>query len=224
MHRRSRIHSGGMVTNIQGRLQNEINAVAQIHFHISRVIEAGLKSTMITPEERTIVGEYNTELDRWRDTFADKFFDTSTAIRLGTAIEICLRTYYMDRKSYSTLIDLRNDARCKKGIFQRVQNWQGANGVISHYRDEIGYDLTTNSHLHAIQEAMMHRHLYAHNSGLLDDEYIDNIRQITGENIRTHPSLAQSNHPAEDVYWFEPLDRLNLHIEEARRFFRRFPS
>jgi hypothetical protein len=132
--------------------------------------------------------------------------------------------YYMDRKSYSTLIDLRNDARCKKGIFQRVQNWQGVNGVISLYRDEIGYDLTTNSHLHAIQEAMMHRHLYAHNSGLLDDEYIDNIRQITGEDIRTHPSLAQSNHPAEDVYWFEPLDRLNLHIEEARRFFRRFPS
>jgi hypothetical protein len=93
-----------MVTNIQGRLQNEINAVAQIHFYISRVIEAGLKSTMITPEGRTIVGEYNTESDRWRD------------------------------------------------------------------------------------------------------------------------SLAQSNYPAEDVYWFEPLDRLNLHIEEARRFFRQFPS
>ena len=44
----------------------------------------------------------------------------------------------MDRKSYSTLIDLRNDARCKKGIFQQVQNWQGANVVISLYRDEIG--------------------------------------------------------------------------------------
>ena len=41
----------------------------------------------------------------------------------------------------------------------------------------------------------MHRQLYAHNSGLLDDEYIDNIRQITGEDIRTHPSLAQSNYP-----------------------------
>ena len=40
-----------MVTNIQGRLQNEINAVAQIHFYIRRVIEAGLKSTMITPRE-----------------------------------------------------------------------------------------------------------------------------------------------------------------------------
>ncbi len=83
----------------------------------------------------------------------------STTIRLGTAIEICLRTYYMDRKSYSTLIDLRNDALYEKGIFQRVQNWQRANGVISLYRDEIGYDLTTNPHLLAIQEAMMHRHL-----------------------------------------------------------------
>ena len=62
----------------------------------------------------------------------------STAIRLGTPIEICLRTYYMDRKSYSTLIDLSNDARYKKGIFQRVHNWHGADGVISLYRSEIG--------------------------------------------------------------------------------------
>jgi hypothetical protein len=213
-----------MVSNIQGRLQNEINGVAQIHFYIRCVIEASLRSTTITPEGKAIVGEYNTALDHWRGTFADKFFDMSTTIRLGTAIEICLRTYYMDRKSYATLIDLRNDARYKKGIFQRVQNWQGANGVISLYRSEIGYDLTTNSHLLAIQEAMMHRHLYAHNSGLLDDEYIDKIQQITGEDIRTHPSLAQSNYPADDVYWFEPLDRLNVHIEEARRFFRQFPS
>jgi hypothetical protein len=213
-----------MVSNIQDRLENEINEVAQIHFYIRRVIEAGLKNIMITPEGKAIVGEYNTELARWRGTFADKFFDMSTIIRLGTAIEICLRTYYMDRKSYSTLIDLRSDARYEKGIFQRVQNWQGANGVISLYRGEIGYDLTTNSHLPAIQEAMMHRHLYAHNSWLLDDEYIDKIRQITGEDIRAHPSLAQANYPADDVYWFEPLKRLNVHIEEARRFFRQFPS
>src|SRR5919112_2505769 len=114
-----------MDSNFQDRLENEINGVAQIHFYMRRVIEAGLKSIMITPEGRAIVGEYNTELDRWRGTFADKFFDMSTIIRLGTAIEICLRTYYMDRKSYSTLIDLRSDARYKKGIFQRVQNWQG---------------------------------------------------------------------------------------------------
>jgi hypothetical protein len=213
-----------MVSNIQGRLQNEINGVAQIHFYIRHVIEAGLKNTMITPEGKAIVGEYNTALDHWRGTFADKFFDMTTIIRLGTAIEICLRTYYMDRKSYSTLIDLSNDASYKKGIFQRVQNWHGADGVISLYRSEIGYDLTTNSHLPAIQEAMMHRHLYAHNSGLLDDKYIDNFRRITGEDIRAHPNLAQSNYPAEDVYWFEPLNRLNMHIEEARRFFRQFPS
>src|SRR4051794_2229011 len=162
-----------MVSHIQGRLQSEINWVAEIHFYIRHVIEARLKSTVITPEGKALVGEYDTELDRWRGTFADKFFDMSTMIRLGTAIEICLRTYYMDRKGYLTLIDLRNDARYENGIFQRVQNWQRANGVLSLYEDEIGYDLANNPHLRAIQEAMMHRHLYAHNSGLIDDEYID---------------------------------------------------
>ena len=88
-----------MVNNIQDRLQSEINGVAEVHFYIKHVIESSLKSRILTPEARAIVGEYNTELDRWRGTSADKFFDMSTMIRLGTAIEICLRTYYMHRKS-----------------------------------------------------------------------------------------------------------------------------
>jgi hypothetical protein len=39
-----------------------------------------------------------------------------------------------------------------------------------------------------------------------------------------HPEITAFNYPAEDVYWFEPLKRLNVYIEEARRFFRQFPS
>jgi hypothetical protein len=110
-----------MVNNIQDRLQSEVNGVAEAHFYIKHVIEARLKSLVLSPEGKAIVGECNTELERWRGTFADKFFDMSTMIRLGTAIEICLRTYYMYRKKYSTLLDLRNDAQYQKNLFQRVQ-------------------------------------------------------------------------------------------------------
>jgi hypothetical protein len=213
-----------MASNIHTRLQNEINRVAEVHFYVKHVIEFAFRQAVINPEVRHLVGGYDTELARWRGTFADKFFDMSTMIRLGTAIELCLRTYYMHRKGHSTLIDLQSDRRYRKGIFQRVQNWQQQDGAIVLYRNEIRYDLANNPHLPAIQETMMHRHLYAHNSGLLDDAYIDNIRTMTGKDIRVHPEIAASNYPAEDVYWFEPVKRLNAYIEEARRFFRQFPS
>jgi hypothetical protein len=187
------------------------------------LIEATLREIVINPEVKHIVGDFATDYDLWRGTLADRFFDMGTMVRLGTAIELGLRSYYMDRKGHSTLVDLRNDPRYQKNIFQRVQSGQ-PNGVIVLYSDAIGYDLTSNPHLQSIQETMMHRHLYAHNSGLLDDEYIEKIQRITGEDIRTRPAFTSSNYPAEDVYWFEPLTRLNVFIEEARRFFRQFPS
>jgi hypothetical protein len=130
----------------------------------------------------------------------------------------------MYRKGHSTLTELQNDPHYQKGVFQRVQSWQRANGAIGLYSDDLGYDLTSNPHLQTMQEAMAHRHLYAHNSGLLDDQYIANIETITGTDLRTQPGLAARGYPAEDVYWFEPLGRLNLFIEQARRFFPPFPS
>lgn len=212
------------MSDIQNALRGEINRVAETHFYTKPVLESTLKQRVINPEARHLVGGFDTEYARWRGTFADRFFDMGTMIRLGTAVEIGLRNYYMDRKGHSTLVELRSDHRYRKGIFQRVQRWQAANGAIALYRDEIGYDLISNPHLRAIQELMSHRHLYAHNSGLLDDEYIENIEAITGTDLRARPGLAYSNYPAEDVYWFEPLKSLNVFIEEARRFFRLFPS
>ena len=94
--------------------------------------------------------------------------------------------------------------------------------MIELYKSELQYDLKTNLHLKAVQEAMMHRHLYAHNSGLLDDNYIKRIKQITGEDLLSLPEVS-THYPATDTYWFRPLKRLNLFIEEARRFFRIFP-
>ena len=127
-----------MARGIQDRLQNEINQVAEVHFYIKHVIESAFKHTVINPDVRYLVGGYDSELARSRGTFADKFFDLSTMIRLGTAVEVCLRTYYMDRKGLSTLIDLRNDCRYQRGIFQRVQDWQQPNEALSLYRTRLG--------------------------------------------------------------------------------------
>lgn len=208
--------------NIHDFHQAEINRVAETHYLLRWQLASKLKESVITPEGKAFVGDYDTYHDFWCGTYGDRFFDMTTMIRLGTAVEQNLKRYYMHRKGYATLAELRTDPSIKKGIFQRVQSWQD-NGVIPLYERELGYDLKGHPHLKPMQEMMTHRHLYGHNSGLLDDEYIENILEITGEDVRTLPTIAESRYPDEDVYWFEPLKKLNHFIEEARRFFRSFP-
>lgn len=208
--------------NIHELNQVGINRVAETHYFVTPQLAAKLKESIITPEGKVIIGDYDTFYDLWRATFGDRFFDMATTIRLGAEVEQGLKRYYMHVKGHSTLVELRADPSYNKGVFQRVQDWH-SNGVMPLYERELGYDLSANPYLRSMQEMMAHRHLYAHNSGLLDEEYICNILRITGEDIRTRAALAAGRYPDEDVYWFEPLKRLNHYIEEARRFFRSFP-
>ena len=208
--------------NVLEILQVEVNGVAEVHFYVKPVLNRVLQTHTITPAGKMMVGNFATMYEYWQARLGDKFFDMSTTIRLGTVIESNLKRYYMEKKGHSNLADWRSDRRFSKGIFQRVQSWQ-TDGVVQLYNDELGHDLNANPHLPFIQELMMHRHLYAHNSGLLDDEYIDRIRTITGQDIREHPDFTTLSYPTEDTYWFEPLQRLTTFIEETRSFFRDFP-
>jgi hypothetical protein len=199
----------------------EINRVAEVHFFIRPVLVRALRQQSITDEGRKLVGNFENYYGLWTASFSDNFFDMATAIRLGSVIENCLKKYYMDQKGYITISQLKTDRNYKRGIFQQVQSDQ-RKGVIWLYNEAGIYDLSTNKHLVSIQEAMMHRHLYAHNSGIIDDDYIDKIEKITGQDIKALPQIAAS-YPTNDTYWFEPLTRLNDFIEEARRFFSLFP-
>ena len=69
---------------------------------------------------------------------------------------------------------------------------------------------------------MQHRHLYAHNSGIIDDDYIAKILKITGIDLLQNPQILNV-YPAQDVYWFKPLERINEFIEATKRFFAAFP-
>jgi len=199
----------------------EINRVAETHFFLRPLLNNALKNNSITPEGKEIVGNFDNYYDYWHERLGDRFFDMATIIRLGTVIENCLKSFYMNRKGYTNLIDLKADSKYKKNMFQRIQNYQH-DGALKLYTDEIGYDLTTNSYLNVMQETMLHRHLYAHNSGLIDDEYVKNLLKITGVDITVNPDVATS-YPKDDVYWFEPLSRLNHFIEGTRNFFGQFP-
>lgn len=94
--------------------------------------------------------------------------------------------------------------------------WHKKNGAIPLLLD-VGVDLEKLSDFPTIQELMLHRHLYAHNLGVIDDSYIEDLKNLTGTDLLDKPEIS-SKYPAEDVYWFEPLGRINLYIEAVRGF------
>lgn len=205
---------------MHAEFKRQLNRVAETHFYLRPILVEVLKTHIITAEGRKHVGGFGTYWEHWVANHGDRFFDMGTLIRLGTAIENCLRWYYMAKKQYTSVSQLKDDPGCPRGVFLRLQPWQD-DGVIHLYRQQLGLDLGPNPDLPAVQEALLHRHLYAHHSGLLNDDYIANIRRLTGTDLAADPGIAAS-YPHEDVYWFEPLGRIGEFIEASRRFFGRF--
>ncbi len=198
-----------------------INHIAETHFHIRHRIIQSLKFPL-NPQVKHLFHNSETYYDYWVKIFSDKFFDMGTFIRLGSALERILKEYYMENKGYRNLLDLKKDSKYKKGIFQRIQDWQ-KNGLIQLFNEGLNYDITTNSNLKLMQELMLHRHLYAHNTGLIDDEYIRDLKKLTGVDLMQSPNISKY-YPCEDVYYFEPLLKLNEFIEGTRNFFSDFPN
>ena len=180
-----------------------------------------LNDQVLTEAARQVVGNYRTYAELWIGAFSDRFFDMGTMIRLGSAIENHLKYYYMAKRGHQTIPELQADPAFSKNVFQRIQPWQG-DSAIKLMKDQLGYDLSSNPHLPAMQEAMMHRHLYAHNLGILDAEYISRIKSLTGVDVAADPTVSAS-YPNSDTYYFEPIKKLPLFIEEARNFFAKLP-
>jgi hypothetical protein len=141
-----------------------------------------------------------------------------TLIRAAASVETSLRDYYIQKKGYTNLSCLRQDPCYKKNIFQRIMPWHDNNGAIA-LLQTVNVDITAIPELPYIQELVLHRHLYAHNLGIIDDEYIKNFKQLTMVDIQADPMVA-AHYPMQDVFWFEPLTRLPVFIEAVRSFFR----
>ena len=99
--------------------------------------------------------------------------------------------------------------------------WHGNYGAIALLKS-VNIDITAIPELPTVQELVLHRHLYAHNLGVIDDEYIKNLKRLTAVDLQADPTVA-AQYPAQDVFWFEPLDRLPVFIEAVRSFVRALP-
>lgn len=198
-----------------------INRIAETHFFIKPVLVSALKKNIITEEGKKYVNGANTYFEFWISTASDKFYDMGTFIRLGTEIESALKLYYMNAKGHKNLIELRADPACQENVFQRVLPWT-KNSAVDLYNSQLNIDLKKNSKLPSIQEFMLCRHLYTHSSGLINEDFVTRYKQLTGIDITSFPHIG-THYPNEDVFFFDPLAKLNQFIEDSRGFVDELP-
>lgn len=202
---------------------NSINRVAETAFLIKPILENSLKKNVLTAEWKKTFWSWNYDnyYEVWTWWFSDKFFDMSIIVKLGTEIEMGLKYYYMEKVGHKNLRDLMGDTNHTKWIFQRLLPWSGDN-VMDLYKRKLQTELISVSKFSSLQEIMLLRHLYAHNSWLLDDKFIQNYHRLTREDILTLPEINWV-YPQEDVYFFKPLKKLSNFIEDSRHFINEFP-
>ena len=70
---------------------------------------------------------------------------------------------------------------------------------------------------------MLCRHLYAHNSGILDEDFVEKYENLTGVDISEDQVIKGLGYPSEDVYFFAPLKSIGTCIENCEQFIKNLP-
>jgi hypothetical protein len=203
----------------------ELEMVAESHFFIRPALVNTLKRMKISQDaklHRFVSESHQTYYDMWTSGFNHRFYDMTTMIRLASVVEQELRGSYMRLKGYSNLINLKNDPDYKRGVFQRIMPWDSGKGSAQALFQKEGCVLNDITNVLQAREVMLHRHLYAHNLGLIDEEYILKWLKLTGEDLKLLPSFVLA-YQEEDCYWFRPLDNINKYIEDLRAFVTALP-
>ena len=207
-------------------IQKRLNGIAETQYFLRQKMFDSLKVININPAFRVNFGGKSNYYEYFVYSYGDRFFDMSTLIRLATEIENGLRNYYMEKRSHNNLTDLKNDPaykKCKLGLFQRLSVTSRDDNVVSFFKSELNYNLQTNPFILNMQELMLIRHLYVHNSGILNEKFIDDYKKLMGVDISKLPVVVNEGFPQEDVCWFEPLKKLGDFIESSRKFFEELP-
>lgn len=193
-------------------LDTEVKRVAETHYFLRIHLVGYLETVDLRHLPADLLGGARTYADYWRSTYSDRYFDMGTLQRLATGLETGLRAYH---RAVAGKERARGVAR---GSFQRLVE---PDQLVALFEGDCGYRLPDNPEWQSMRELMAHRHLYAHRSGNIDDKYLDDLRLVTGKDLR--PEVEQLGYPDEEVLWFGPLGRLGDFIESARRFVRALP-
>lgn len=208
---------------------NAVNRVATAQFIIFYTAESALKRSPIL--DKTRFPGIDNMLELLQSDHSWDFMLMGNFMRLGGELEIFLGHYYAEKKGVNWReVKSHLPKPFKNGtIFQRVRSSQ-KNNLIDLYRQELGIDLAALKHFRTVQEYFVHRHLYVHQTGLVDRRYLEQIEEILGsaERQRIEQAVLATGQAAtvEEVvvYWFEPLKkRFRETIEEAKAFILELP-
>ena len=168
---------------------SDLERVAETQFLVRRTLISALKRRTLTVEGQKLSPGCSTYHDVWTKSFSDRYFDMGTLIRAAASVETGLRDFYVQKCGYANLTQLRNDPRYKQNIFQRIMPWSGKDGAKALFKT-IGVDLTKVSDYSVAQELVLHRHLYAHNLGVIDAKYVADLKKLIGRDISTEPNVS----------------------------------
>ncbi|AUJ69771.1 MULTISPECIES: hypothetical protein [unclassified Pseudoalteromonas] len=197
--------------------KNHFKRIRESEYFIRRKIEQTLKAIQFDEEIKEIAGNHDTYFDMWQATYGDKFYDMTTIVRLGTTIEMCLKDYYQSRKGFSSRKELKDHINSKQNIFQQVFPWHNQ-GILTKIESEFQVELFQIPQLKIMQETMLFRHLYAHNSGLLDKKFVDDYKRLSNIDLSSSSSEYR-DYEIEDYFYFEPLKKVSHFIDGTEKFF-----
>lgn len=125
----------------------EVERVAETHFFIRPVLLRALENHHVTDEVRTMWNTHSTNWrELWTEQLSDRWFDMTTVIRLGTALETGLRDAY-------NRLGQGGNPQGGRGVFQRLVN--DANIVAAFLNDCGGLNLRSCAEWPVMREVML---------------------------------------------------------------------
>ena len=199
-----------------------LEKAAESHFGVKPKIKIALENFILTDDTSRYLGKsYQNYFQYWQDSYSEAFFDMSTMIQLGSAVETALRDCYMRQKGHSTKADLAADSAYGQNAFQRIQPWQTGPKDAATLLTQISVNLNKLPGVLEAREVMLHRHLYAHSVGVIDQKYIDDWKKLTSDDLAA--SSKFQGWEREDKLWFDPLSKLTAYIDSLRQLVRALP-
>ncbi len=212
---------------------NSINRIEAAERVLVPILRKALSKRTLTPEMRQVMPEgCETLLDVFHRDHTINFMRMGSFLRLGATLERFVRAYYMEKVQLTTTAELREDLTALGGGFEPfvfrsfyLSPARSHPTVVDLYARRLGINLGDKVGFSSVQEYFIHRALYVHKNGQVDDEYLDQIAALLGKDERDRIEAAiMSVSPVEHVedahaYWFEPIDKnLQHYIDRAMRF------
>ena len=206
-----------------------LSRVATAQFLVFPVAEGALIKHGVPSSLKPHFPTANNLLEVLKQDHSLDFMVMGNFMRLGGELEIFLSQYYANRYGCSWRNLTFPHKKYSGAVFQRTLPNTQMNTVIDLFQT-ISVDLFKIKYFSSIQEYFVHRHLYVHQTGLVDRKYLDQIEAALGVTERARIENAVLKEAAatkvEDavVFWFEPLGkRFTTLITEAQEFILDLP-